>query len=273
MTGLTNVPLTVPRRIGEILREPGLFGAVVGGLLVLGLMRRRAALPIAAGIASIVAFSVLAVAGLPILGRYLLLPAAILAVFAGAGAFGWTQLARDDPWRRRWMALGAARAVRVRGLRAQPGEPDPQPQRLDALQSRSSPISTTSRVAALRCRPVAVPNHRPIPHIALWADLAPGAIISAQLQRPVSGLYVQPANARVERNFTLDPHDPKRLTARVPAGFDAAPRSTANASWRSLYAHCPAARKKVDRAPSVEVDPRGLLESQAPAERPRIAHR
>ena len=40
--------------------------------------------------------------------------------------------------------------------------------------------------------------------------------------------------ARVERNFTLDPHDPKLLTARVPAGYT---RVDANASW-ILYAHC-----------------------------------
>src|SRR5262249_30860993 len=77
-TGLQNVPTTVPRRLGEILREPGLLGAAAGGVLVLVFMRRRAGLLIAAGVASIVAFSVLATAGLPILGRYLLLPAAIL---------------------------------------------------------------------------------------------------------------------------------------------------------------------------------------------------
>jgi hypothetical protein len=62
-TGLGAVPLTVPRRLGEILREPGLLGAAAGGLLVLALMRRRAALPIAAGFVSIAAFCVLAAAG------------------------------------------------------------------------------------------------------------------------------------------------------------------------------------------------------------------
>ena len=107
ITGLDDVPLTVPRRIGEILREPGLFGAVAGGLLVLAFMRRRAALLLAAGVVSLGAFCVLAAAGLPILGRYLLLPAAILAVFCGAGVFGWTRLPADHPWRTRWAAIGA----------------------------------------------------------------------------------------------------------------------------------------------------------------------
>ena len=107
ITGLDDVPLTVPRRLGEILREPGLFGAAAGGILVLALMRRRAALPIAAGFASLAAFCVLAAAGLPILGRYLLLPAALLAVFCGAGAFGWLALPRAHPWRPYWTAIGA----------------------------------------------------------------------------------------------------------------------------------------------------------------------
>ena len=101
------MPLTVPRRIGEILREPGLFGAAAGGVLVLAFMRRRAALLLAAGVVSLGAFCVLAAAGLPILGRYLLLPAAILAVFCGAGVFGWTRLPADHPWRTRWAAIGA----------------------------------------------------------------------------------------------------------------------------------------------------------------------
>src|SRR3954470_5808108 len=107
-TGLTAVPTVAPRRLGEILRVDGLFAAAAGGLLVLAFMRSRSRLPIAAGFASIAAFCVLAVAGLPILGRYLLLPAALLAVFAGAGAFGWLKLPREHPWRRRWSVIGVA---------------------------------------------------------------------------------------------------------------------------------------------------------------------
>jgi hypothetical protein len=238
-TGLAAVPGTVPRRLGEILREPGLLGATAGGLLVLAFMRRSARLPIAAGFASMAAFCVLAAAGLPILGRYLLLPAALLAVFCGAGAFGWLRLPADHPWRRRWAAIGAvvllAFAVfapgqvnRIRGLR-------------DAMGIQSEILADLHAITATPaftggCRPVAVPNHRPVPHIALWAGIAPRQIISAQVQRPTHGLYVDPASARVERNFTLDPHDPHPLTAAVPAGFT---RVAANRSW-VLYARCQA---------------------------------
>ena len=84
------------------------------------------------------------------------------------------------------------------------------------------------------CRPIAVPNHRPIPHVALWTGIRPRDIASAQLSPPTSGSYLDPASERVLRNFTLDPRDPKRLTATVPPGFR---RVTANRSW-VLYARC-----------------------------------
>jgi hypothetical protein len=232
-TGLTAVPGTVPRRLGEILREPGLLGAVVGGLLVLALQRRRAALPIAAGFVSIAAFCLLAAAGLPILGRYLLLPAAVLAVFCGAGAFGWLTLERDDPWRTRWAALGvvvlAAFAVfapgqadRIRDLRA-------------SMHTQADILADLHDITdEVTCRPVAVPNHRPVPHVALWTGIPPGEIVSAQLEQPKRGAYIDPASERVLRNFTLDPKDPKTLTATVPTGFE---ETASNASWR-LYERC-----------------------------------
>jgi len=232
-TGLTAVPTVAPRRLGEILRVDGLFAAAAGGLLVLAFMRSKARLPIAAGFASIAAFCVLAVAGLPILGRYLLLPAALLAVFAGAGAFGWTKLPHDHPWRKRWAVIGA---IAIAGFAVLA------PSQAHRIQSLHRAMATQQTILAdlhditddFTCEPVAVPNHRPVPHIALWTAIPPANIISAQLQKPTHGVYVDPASRRVERNFTLDPHDPKTLTAQVPPGF----RETArNTSW-VLYERC-----------------------------------
>ena len=232
-TGLLAVPGTVPRRLGEILREPGLLGAAAGGILVLALMRRKAALPIAAGFASIAAFCVLAAAGLPILGRYLLLPAAILAIFCGAGMFGWLRLDREDPWRKRWMATGAVVAAAF--VVFAPGQVN----RIDDLRgsmgTQQEILSDLHKITdEIPCRPVAVPNHRPVPHVALWTGIPPGEIVSAQLEQPTKGVYLDPANERVRRNFTLDPHDPKTLTASVPPGFQ---RAAENPSW-VLYARC-----------------------------------
>ncbi len=229
-TGLSAVPLTAPRRLGEILREPVLLGAALGGLLSLALLRERVALGAVAGIAAMLAFSVLAAAGLPILGRYLLLPATLLAIFCAGAVFGWRQLP-SGRWRRRWqvaaaitvtalVAFAPAQVGRLERLRnSMQGQ--------GAIQSDLRALSEKPAFAA-GCRPVGVPNHRLVPHLALWLDERPASLISAQLRQLERGQYVEPATRRVERLFTLDPNDPRRLTASVPPGFA---RVTGNESW------------------------------------------
>jgi hypothetical protein len=236
-TGLDEIPLTAPRRIGEILREPVLLGAAAGGVLSLAFLRSRATLPAVAGVAAMLAFCVLAVAGLPILGRYLLGPATLLAIFAGAGVFGWTRLDPGHPWRRRWQVIAVVVALALVAFI---------PAQVDRLRTlhRTIGIQRTIKddlramagnpVFASGCRPVGVPNHRPVPDLALWLDRAPADILSAQLVRLREGLYVSPATAKVERAFTLDRNDPRRLTAAVPPGFSEVAR---NRSW-ILYARC-----------------------------------
>jgi len=235
-TGLDDVPSVMPRRLGEILREPVLVGAAGGGLLVLAWMRDRARVAVAVGFASIAAFCVLAAAGLPIITRYLLLPGAILAIFAGAGAFGWMQLKREDPHRRWWLAFGALTLSLLVAF-----VPN-QARRLDRLQGS---IATQARIShdlyrltrdarpptfARACGPVAVPNHRLVPLLADWLERPPEQIFSAQLVRPRTGTYVDPATPAVARNFILDKHDPRRLTAAVPPGFRL---TQGNRSWRA----------------------------------------
>lgn len=237
-TGLLQVPLTAPRRIGEILREPVLIGAIGGLLLTLVLLRERARLGVAAGSVAIAAFCVLALAGMPILGRYLLLPATLLAIFCGAGAFGWARLDRGHPARRHWQAFGTlvlvlltvfipAQAQRLTRLR-------------HSIAAQEAIVDDLHRIAdskvlAPSCRPVAVPNHRAVPLLALWLDRPPRQIVSAQLKRPRTGYFLAPASPAVASRFILDPRDPKRLDARIRANFQLV---SAGRSWR-VYARCP----------------------------------
>jgi hypothetical protein len=239
ITGLAEVPRTAPRRLGEILREPVLFGAAGGGLLALAWLRRRALLGAAAGVVAAVAFCVLAAAGLPILGRYLLLPAAILAIFCGAGAFGWACLPRGDRRRRPWAWFGVATLValvaftppqvgRIRALRDALHRQDRIESDLAALV-RAPPAAVRAA-----CAPVTVPNHRPVPLLALWLGVDPRAIVSAQQRRPRRGTWVVPANGAVARDYILDPRDLDKRIAPPPPGF--APAG-ADASWR-VFARC-----------------------------------
>jgi hypothetical protein len=228
------VPVTAPRRIGEILREPVLFGAAGGGLLSLWLLRDRARLGAIAGVVALAAFCVLAAAGLPILGRYLLLPATILAVFCGAGVFGWRELAPGDPCRRPWAWFAAATVLAL--VVFTPAQID----RLRALRhalARQDQIQADLRTlvrapgARIRgsCTPIAVPNHRPVPLLALWLDAPPDSMISAQDHTPVRGTYVTPANASVAKDYILDPRDSNQRIPPVPRDFR---RDGGNATWR-----------------------------------------
>jgi hypothetical protein len=238
VTGLDEVPLTVPRRIGEILREPVLLGAAGGGLLSLLWLRSRVALGAAVGVLALVAFCVLAAAGLPILGRYLLLPASILAIFGAAGALGWLALPRRDPRRRPWQAFGVLTAVAL--LAFAPGQATRIRQERDALriqegiQGDLASIVGHGRLPA-GCRPITVPNRRPIPLLALWLDERPTAIRSAQDGAPRRGAYLVTANPTVAKDYILDPRDLDQRVPPPPAGFAVRAR---NASWVLLTRGC-----------------------------------
>jgi hypothetical protein len=237
VTGLQNVPITAPRRLGEILREPVLLGAVAGFALAVAFLRDRVRLLVAAGLVALAAFCVLAAAGLPILGRYLFLPAVLLAILCGAGAFAYRELPTDHPWRRRAQIAGIL--VLVAQIPFIPVQIDRIGDLGGALEIQTEIRDELHDLASRPplengCQPLAVPNHRPVPLLALWLDRPPERILSAQLVQIRSGQYLDPATDRVLRNFTLDKRDPKRLVAEVPPGFT---KVAANRSW-VLYERC-----------------------------------
>lgn len=234
-TGLVNAPTIVPWRLGEILREPALVAAGGGGMLSLVLLRRRIALGAIAGILSMVSFCVFAAAGLPLLGRYLLLPAAILAIFAGAGVLGWLSLDHGQRGRREWAAFGMGALVLFAIF-----VPD-QVARLDRLrtaiggqqQIRDDLHDIADSGGLSDCEPLVVATHRPVPLLSLWLDRRPSTIAAGETGL-ARGVIVTAATPEVERLFVLDPRDPARQHARVDPAFRERAR---NASWR-VRARC-----------------------------------
>ncbi len=237
-TGVVDLVLYGPRRLGEIMREPGLMGAAGGVVLCFAFLRRRSPLGIAAAALALGAFALLAIGGLAVITRYLLLAATVLAVFCAAGLLGWRLLAADHPWRRRWQAFAALTALLFVALL---------PHQVDLISDLRGSIATQQRIRddlhslvdagafGGHCGPISVPNHRPLPLLALWLDRRPSRIVSSSEQRqPDRGYFLDPASAFVERNFTLDPNDPRRLTAAVPPGFRLRAQ---NRSWK-LYVRC-----------------------------------
>lgn len=220
VTGLQHVPATLPRRLGEILREPVLLGAAIGGVLSLWRLRGRRGvlLGAAAGVIAIVAFCVLATAGLSILTRYLLFPATILAIFAGAGVFGWLELPREDPWRVRWIA-GAVVTVLALLVFI--------PSQVDRIRNTRAALVTQTKILdelhALvgrfpweGCGGVTVPNRRPVPQLALWTGLPPSEFHSVQGLRYWPPPSISPTSQSVADQFILDARDRDKRLPPLP---------------------------------------------------------
>jgi hypothetical protein len=265
--GIVHVPEIMPRRLGEILRWVPLIGGAAGFAWALRVVPRRAAVPAAVAVVSGVAFVLIGIAGLSLLGRYLLLPAAMLAVFFGFAALGWIGW-RAAPGRAVW--LGGAAVLLVAFVGSTISHQSDRLDRLrDGIQSRGEmqadlrDLTDDARAASLldTCRPLYVPNHRPVPILAWYLDRDPGEIVSAQLQTPRRGLFVGPATALVRDKFVLDPHDPGNLAVPDrPPGFT---RVAGNRSWVLYERGCTgttarSAGSKMDRAPTSENEPPGV---------------
>ena len=239
--GLDDVPRIMPRRLGEIMRLPELLAAVAGFGLALAWFRRRAAVPAAILVLNGVAFLVLAVAGLSLLGRYLFLAGAMLSLFAAVAVFGWFALDRADGRRRAWMAGGL---VLLAGMLVFA------PQQAGRLSDLREDIADRDRVAAdlhdlveeppveralERCGRLFVPNHRPVPNLAYWTGRRPADIeVPTATDRPTpDGLFVVPANPEAARLSILDPRDRTAPSGPPPAYAPIA----RNRSW-VMYAGC-----------------------------------
>ncbi|HTR89392.1 MAG TPA: hypothetical protein VMG62_04690, partial [Solirubrobacteraceae bacterium] len=229
-TGIGNVPEYIPRRIGEILRPPVLVGAALGGVLALVWLRERARPGAVVGAIAVVVFAAFATMGLPIDTRYAFLASAILCVFCGVGVFGWTLLPRGDRRRRWWMAGGLlVLAGLIAYAPSQIGALHGELGKLGRVQAIEDDLVALVRSNAinLRCGPVGVPNHAPIPLLSLYLKTSPANVVSAQVHQIERGVYVDPASSEVEERYVLDPHDP-HLPASVPPGFR---ESATNRSW------------------------------------------
>jgi hypothetical protein len=237
ITGIANVPEYIPRRIGEILSPPVLAGAALGGVISLWLLPRRARLGAAVGVVAVLVFAAFATAGLPINTRYAFLAAAILCVFCGAGVFGWTRLPPEDPRRRWWMAGGALVLVAlIAYIPTQYRTAHKELTKLARQETFQNDLVALVEDGSItrHCEPVGVPNHAPIPLLALYLRTSPRKIVSAEAGPIAHGSYVDPASKEVEEDYVLDPHDP-HLPVEVPPGFTEA---HANSAW-FVFEHCP----------------------------------
>ena len=237
VTGIRHVPEYIPKRIGEVLGAPVLAAAVLGGVASLLWLRERAMMPALVGLVAVVVFAAFASAGLPIISRYAFLASAILTIFAAAGVLGWLCLEAGDAPRLPWMAFGALLAVAI--LAYGPSQYHTVHKELRNLARQEGIQNDLLALVAdhqinLSCGPVGVPNHAPVPLLALYLKTSPAKILDGERNRPISrGVYVDPASREVEEDYVLDKNDP-HIPVAVPAGFTA---SGGNRSWR-IFSRC-----------------------------------
>jgi hypothetical protein len=233
--GVLKVPEIMPRRLGEILRWVPLIGGAAGFVWALRVTPRRAAVPAALAVLGGAAFVLIGIAGLSLLGRYLLMPAAMISIFFAFAALGWIGWP-DAPRRRAWLICATVLLVAFGGS-TWSHQSDRLKRLRDGIQLRGEiqddlrDLTDQPLAAPLfaSCEPVYVPNHRPVPVLAWYLDRDPSDILSAQIERPRRGLFVAPATDEVREKFVLDPHDPAKLAVPDrPPGFR---RVTGNAAW------------------------------------------
>lgn len=245
-TGPADLILYGPRALGEVMQWPGMVGALGGVVLGFAFLRRRSALGIAAAALALLAFALLACAGLAIIARYTMLASAVLAIFVAVALLGWRLLEPGHRWRRRWQLF--AGLVLLMFLVWLPNQWDLD-SRVDTDLSNQAKIeedlSELADAGAFEplCGPIAVPNHRAVPRLAFNLDVKPTEIVSAseagtspaeQAKLAEAGYFVKPASPFVIHNFILDPNDPTEIDFEVPAGFEEVAR---NESWR-VYRRC-----------------------------------
>jgi hypothetical protein len=204
--------------------------ALVGGtaaLVAIWTVPRRAAGPLAVLGLGLAGFVVLGVAGLPLLYRYTLLPAAALAVLAGWAPIAWTVAPRGTLLRAGLAAGGAvaaiALAVGVPGdLRAAGHDADGAA--LHARESRdlTALVHTAPVAAALRgpCGALALSQQRPVPQVAYLLGRAPAAVRVGG-SGPIAGVALVAVPGSAAARDVLAPGDrpapdPRALAAMRP---------------------------------------------------------
>jgi hypothetical protein len=230
----------VPSYLRDALGDPyvwlGLAGAAAG---LLGFYE-RSLLPAALAAAAMLGFLALGVAHLPLLIRYLLIPAVMLCLFCGVLAFGWTLVARGDPAWRAWVAAGVVCLAVAAAFVPRQAEA------IDFARDNGAVTATVQddlhriahapgvRAALRRCGHVFVPDARPRPLLAYWRERAPSTIaidpswVGRPAPRGVVLAYARPEQAQA---FSLTTTAPPTGRAALPVGGRLVAR---NASWLAV---------------------------------------
>jgi hypothetical protein len=209
--GRTRGPLEIPFVTIAFLKGidgTALFVAGLVGLAVtLWIVPRRASMPLILLVAGIGTFFLLGFGGFSVIDRYLLVPAALLLIFAAVLLVGWTLMpaGRVRTWWARASVLGGIGVVIVGAVNLNPNSlANDLRFRGDAHHDLVEVLDRPVVQRALRCGPLWTPNHKLVPD-SRWlldagnADVLPRSMLKPALfDRRTTG-YDSPDRVRARR--------------------------------------------------------------------------
>ncbi|MEA2373590.1 MAG: hypothetical protein QOD53_53, partial [Thermoleophilaceae bacterium] len=227
------VPYWTAQYFGFTLRVPVAAGILVGLLFAWRRGLRRWGLPVVVAAVFVAFFAIGPFFGLPLIGRYIRTPSALLAVFCGVAIAGWTLLPPSRA-RFRWGLLAVLVAVLnlvyvprtiqllsdVRHRRAQ-----------ESRYYRGLRRISENRVVGAafdRCPRLSTADHRPIPFVRWWLHGDPGSVgtIEQHAGAPAPLLLV-PRPAPLNRRL----YGPAFPHVAIPASYRLVHRNELWAVW------------------------------------------
>lgn len=232
---LSDVPYWTLQYFGYILRIPLLIGIPVGLYLAWKRGLARAAIPVVVALLLVLAFAAGPIFGLPLIGRYLRTPSALLVIFYGAACLWWLTWPRS-PERTRWAVVGGVcLALSLAYLPSSIEQHESLQDRRDreaALFASLRDLAEAPRVQAAfeRCPQLTATDHRPVPHLRWWLDGDPGTVRTTEDgSAPPGRILVVPRPGQVPASWAelvVRPYAP-------PAGYV---RIHRNRAWRAFAA-------------------------------------
>jgi hypothetical protein len=243
-TGLAAVPSSTQEFLIRLDKLPVVLGGIAGAGLALWFAPRRTPMPLFLFASGVGTFVLVALAGLSVIQRYLLIPSLIVMVFCGVAVGGWSMLRRGS-WLRRAWAVGAAALV-VFGivftaLRVNVAKLDSELRfRGDAHAALRHLMREPAVRAGLRCGAVSTPTHKLIPDVRWVADLGAGRVVARsdssgparRAARRGVALVVTGRGALARQVFVDSTVDP--IVNLPPAGF----RRIATSPYYAAYVRC-----------------------------------
>jgi hypothetical protein len=162
----TEIPFLTVSFLRGIDGVPLFFAGVAGLLVTLWLVPRRAGAPLVLFVAGIGTFFLLGAGGFSVIDRYLLVPAALLLIFASVLLTGWTMLPAGT-LRRWWSRVAVVGGIAIVVLGAIDLSPNDIANDLtfrgDAHADLERLLDAPATRRALKCGPLWTPNHKLVP--------------------------------------------------------------------------------------------------------------